>query len=514
MAAVDGMAPADLLIVGGGINGAGIARDAAGRGLSVVLCEKGDLAAATSSASSKLVHGGLRYLEHFAFRLVREALNEREVLLAVAPHIVRPMTFVLPQRGGPRPLWMLAAGLWLYDRLGRRRVLTASRRLDLTTAPEGAPLKNGIATGFAYADAWADDARLVILNALDAHEHGAEILTRTELLAAEGHAGLWVAHLRDTRSGRSITRRARVLVNAAGPWAGPIIDRIAGARLRRPIRLVKGSHIVVPRLYEGDHAYILPNDDGRVEFAIPFEGAFTIIGTTDVEFTGDPAEAVIDDDEIRYLCAAASGYFERPVNAADVVWTFSGVRPLRDDGGRDPSEVTRDYALDMLGGKNSPPLLSVFGGKITTYRRLAEKALAMVARHIAVARGPWTAVAPLPGGDFDPHGGKSPARQLMREYDWLPAALAHRYARLYGTRTFGLLSGCRRLDDLGADLGAGLYEREAAHLVENEWAERAEDILWRRTKLGLTMGATDANKLARWLEQRVPALSRADTMRL
>ncbi len=476
----------DLLVIGGGINGAGIARDAAGRGLKVLLVEQGDLAGATSSASSKLIHGGLRYLEHYEFRLVREGLAEREVLLRLAPHIIRPLRFVLPHDASLRPVWMIRAGLFLYDHLARRSRLPGSRLLDLRRDAAGAPLKPGYARGFAYSDCRVEDSRLVVLNALDAAERGAEIRTRCRFLRARRENGFWRAEIEAVgRSGAnpSVAVEARILVNAAGPWVDRVLRDGLGLDGARHLRLVKGSHIVVPRLYDGDQAYILQNTDARVVFVIPYEGDFTLIGTTDVPFRGDPAEAAISPDEIAYLCAAVDRYFVRAVRPEDVVWSFAGVRPLHDDAESDPSAVTRDYMLEVEG--MNAPVLSVFGGKITTYRRLAEEAVGRIGTALGRPGTPWTAAAALPGGEF---GGRDlPAfeAEMARRHSWLPPATLRRMVRAYGTRAQRLLGAAASLDDLGADLGAGLTERELAYLVEAEWARTAEDILWRRSKLGL-----------------------------
>ncbi len=487
--------PVDLLIVGGGINGAGIARDAAGRGLSVILCERDDLGGATSSASSKLIHGGLRYLEHYAFRLVRESLSERAVLLANAPHIIHPLPFVLVPNALLRPAWMIRLGLMLYDHMGVRRTLPASRTVDLGTAPEGAPLKDRMGRGFIYSDAFVDDARLVILNAVGAAEQGARILTRTECTDASRDGALWRARLVDRRDGADFEVAARALVNAAGPWAETMLGR-TGTASERHLRLIKGSHIVVPRLHDGDHAYLLQQPDRRVVFVIPFEAAFSLIGTTDVPFTGDPADAAIDADETRYLCDAANRYFRRAIRPEDVVWSYAGVRPLWDDDEADPSAVTRDYALDVDGRAGGAPLLSVFGGKITTYRRLAETALGRLDRWFPAMAPGWTAAAPLPGGDLPAGGMKAFTERLAGRHPWLPPALVQRFAGSYGTRTEALLGDANRMAALGADLGAGLHERELDFLTRTEWAETADDVLWRRTKLGLHMPPDQQRALA------------------
>ena len=496
----------DLLIVGGGINGAGIARDAAGRGLSVVLCERDDLASGTSSASSKLIHGGLRYLEHYEFRLVREALNEREVLLSIAPHITWPMTFVLPHHAGLRPAWMIRLGLWLYDHLGRRRMLQGTRRLDLRRAPEGDPLDPALKTGFAYSDAWVDDARLVVLNAQDAKQHGAHIMTRTELIAAERQAGSWRVRLRDNRTGTESTLTSRALVNAAGPWVEDLINRIDGVSSRHAVRLVKGSHIVVPKLYDGAQAYILQNADKRVVFVLPYEAEFSLIGTTDVDHEGGADRPVISDGETEYLCDTVNDYFRVGIEPSDVVWSYAGFRPLFDDGGGDPSSVTRDYTLDLQDDGGMAPLLSVYGGKITTYRELAEKALTQLAGHLTFNDTPWTATRRLPGGDFDRNGDATAFDIVVREFPWLPRDLAVRYARQYGTRTIALVGDAGSVADLGTHLGAGLYQREVSYLARHEWAETAEDVLWRRTKLGLRMTKSDVNHFEEWLGGGIPAL--------
>lgn len=482
----------DLAIVGGGVNGAGIARDAAGRGLSVLLVEQGDLAGATSSASTKLIHGGLRYLEHHEFRLVREALAEREVLLRAAPHIVWPLRFVLPHHAGLRPRWLIRLGLFLYDHLGGRTLLPGTRSLDLRRAPEGAALRPEFARGFEYSDCWVEDARLVVLNARDAADRGAEVRVRTRCVSAERAGGAWRLTLAGEGAGEA---RARVLVNAAGPWVAEFLTR--GARLNAPakVRLVKGSHIVVRRLWDGPHAYIFQNADGRICFAIPYEGDFTLIGTTDQDFTGDPGTVAIGEDETRYLCAAVSAYLARPVTPADVVWSFAGVRPLYDDGASRAQEATRDYVLSLDAPAGAPPLLSVFGGKITTYRRLAEAALARLAPHLPM-RGAWTASAPLPGGDFPHDGAPALAERLIAQHPWLAPATARRLVRQFGTDAFRLLDGA---DGPEPTLVADLTPREARWMIEREWARTPDDILWRRTRLGLRASNGEVAALARFM---------------
>ena len=490
----------DLLIIGGGINGAGIACDAAGRGLSAVLCEQGDLGGATSSASSKLIHGGLRYLENYAFRLVREALCEREVLLHKAAHIIRPLPFVLVHDARMRPAWMIRLGLFLYDRLGRRGILARSRGVDLTTAPEGASLVESAKRGFIYADARVDDARLVVLNALAAAELGAQILTRTECTSARRDHGVWRAELRDRRSGTSREITARALVNAAGPWVAGVLDRAGVAPAWRQ-RLVKGSHIVVPRLYEGDHAYVLQQPDRRIVFAIPFEGDYTLIGTTDIPFSGNPAEVSISREETRYLCSALNRYFRATLTEDDVVWSYAGVRPLLDDSETDPASISREYMLDVDCPEGAAPLLSVVGGKITTYRVIAESALDRL-RPWFPGMGPmWTATATLPGGDLPAGGAAALAEELIAAHPWLPPPLARRYASSYGTRARELLSGAGGPTDLGADFGSGMHERELAYLMNTEWAQTVDDVLWRRTKLGLRFSDDERRNLSRRMGQ-------------
>ena len=492
----------DLLIVGGGINGAGVARDAAGRGLSVVLCEQGDLGAATSSASTKLFHGGLRYLEHYAFSLVRKALAEREVLLAMTPHIARPMRFVLPQVPGMRPAWLLRLGLFLYDHIGGRRRLPGTRMLDLRHDPAGAPLKPGFRRAFEYSDGWVDDARLVVLNARDAADRGARILTRTRLEGARREGRAWRAALRDLRNGRRLEIRARVLVNAAGPWVDRV-DGTLGVARPDPIRLVRGSHVVLPGLFDHDRAYLFQNGDGRVIFAIPYEEDFTCIGTTDVDHAGDPSEARCSDAEAAYLCAAASEYFARPVRPEDVVWSYSGVRPLDDDSQVAAAKASRDYHIRAETPAGGAPLFSIYGGKITTYRKLAEELVTGLAPHLPLDAGAWTATAPLPGGDFEIGARPEMERRLQRDYPFLPAATARRLIRCYGTLAWKLLGTATGAEDLGEDFGAGLSAAEVAWLCDTEWAETAEDILWRRTKCGLHMDAGQRARLETWLRERL-----------
>jgi glycerol-3-phosphate dehydrogenase len=488
----------DLLVVGGGINGAGIARDAAGRGLTVLLCERGDLAGATSSASSKLIHGGLRYLERYEFGLVRRALREREVLLAAAPHLIWPLRFVLPQGIGSRPAWMLRAGLFLYDRLGGRRRLPRSHGIDLRVDPAGGPLKDEFRRGFVYADCWADDARLVIANAVDAAERGAAVRTRTELVAAVRDGGVWRATLRDRRDGHDIAVRARALVNAAGPWAATLLAGPLGVAAPRRLRLVKGSHIVVPRLTRGDEAYLLQHDDGRVVFVLPFQERFSLIGTTEVELERMPERVEIAPHEVGYLCGVVNRYFRKPVSADDVVWSFAGVRPLLDDAAADPTAVTRDYLIELDAPPGAAPLLSVLGGKLTTYRVLAEQAMARLADELG-AGGTWTQGAPLPGGDMPGADFTAFLAAAEREWPWLPSALARRLARAYGTRMRRIVGGASSLEGLGEHYGDGVYEAEILYLLRHEWLETVEDLLWRRTKLGLVAAPATVERLQRRL---------------
>ena len=499
---LNGAGPVDLLVVGGGINGAGIARDAAGRGLKVVLCEQSDLANYTSSASSKLIHGGLRYLEQREFGLVRKALIEREILLSVAPHIVRPLRFVLPHSSEQRRAWMIRLGLFLYNHLGGRRKLPRARRIDLRRDPVGGPLKDDFRTAFTYPDCWVEDARLVVLNALDAHERGAEILTRTRCTAARRANGLWYAELTPTGGGPTRVVRARVLVNATGPWVLRFLTERTEVAKPGRMRLVKGSHIIVPKLYHHGDAYTLQHRDGRVVFVLPYEGRYSLIGTTEVDYQGDPGEARITQPEIVYLCDVISRYFREPLKPDRVLWTFAGVRPLYDDAETDVSAVTRDYAFDLDRPAGQAPLLSILGGKITTYRRLAEHALEKLKPELGTAARPWTAKAPLPGGDL-PHGDfEAFVDDLHRGARWLPSDLARRYARAYGSRATKLLARARDLGGLGEHLGDGLYEAEVEYLRRHEWAVTAEDILWRRSRLGLHVDAATVARLETRLGQR------------
>ncbi len=494
----------DIAIIGGGINGCGIARDAAGRGWSVLLAEKGDLAGATSSASSKLIHCGLRYLEQFRFRLVRDSLKEREVLLRMAPHVVEPLHFVLPYRPGLRPALLLRLGLLLYDRIGGRQSLPPSAAVDLSAAPVGRPLKPGFRRGFAYSDCRVDDARLVVLNAMDAAARGSHIRVRTEVVSAQRRSGHWQIGLHDVATGREETVDARTLVNAGGAWVADIAARRVQPNSTLRVRLVKGSHIVVRKLFDHDRAYILQNADARAVFAIPFARDFTLIGTTDVDCTGDPATATVSDSEIAYLCAVANAYFANPIAPSDVVWSYAGVRALHDDGHGSAQDATRDFALVLDGQPGAAPLLSVIGGKITTYRLVAEQALRMLELALPAAGSAWTRDAPLPGGDFASTSREDIASGLAAACPAMGKAAADRIAAGYGTMALAMFAGACGEEQLGIHFGAGLYEREVAHLVENEWARTADDILWRRTKLGLRFSETERTRLSDWIAARHP----------
>jgi glycerol-3-phosphate dehydrogenase len=499
----------DVLVVGGGINGAGIARDLAGRGWRVVLVEQDDLGSHTSSASSKLIHGGLRYLENYEFALVRKSLKEREILLRSAPHIIRPLRLVMPHDPSMRPAWMIRLGLFLYDHLARREALPGSAGIDLRGDPLGSPLRERFTRGFAYSDGWVDDARLVVLTALDAQSRGARIHTRTRCVSARRGERGWTATLQ-AADGRRRPLTARLLVNAAGPWAEAFLrgatEAAHGEALAtRSLRLIKGSHIVVPRRFEHDHAYLFQNPDKRITFAIPFEGRFTLIGTTDVEVR-DPGDAHISDDEVAYLCRQASRYFVHPVAPADVVWSYSGVRPLLDDESGSVSAISRDYLLES--DARAAPLLTVWGGKITTYRKLAEEAADRIGRLLGESRAPWTGHAVLPGGDLRAWIGppRRPDIDIERfieavraRYDWLDAALARRLARAYGSRIERVLGGATCRAELGEEVAPGLFAAELRYLRHEEWAGTAEDVLWRRTKLGLHFSDTQRQRVADWI---------------
>ncbi|MEJ2227671.1 MAG: glycerol-3-phosphate dehydrogenase [Alphaproteobacteria bacterium] len=491
----------DIFIIGGGINGCGIARDAAGRGFKVGLAEMNDLASATSSASTKLIHGGLRYLEYYEFRLVHEALSERELLWEMAPHIIHPLRFILPHQKGMRPAWMLRLGLFLYDHIGGRKRLAATDVLDLRQDAASEPLKTGFSKAFEYSDCLVDDARLVVLNAVDAAAKGADIFPRTRVIATKREQEVWRIELQN-QAGEVETVYARLVVNAAGPW----VDAVLGNAFSLPgvhnVRLVQGSHIVVPRKYEHDRAYIFQNPDERIIFAIPFERDFTLIGTTDQDYMGDPADVRITDPEIDYLCEGASLYFKEPIRREDIVWTFSGVRPLFDDGASKAQEATRDYVLKSDGGAGKAPVINLFGGKITTYRRLAEAVMKQIETHLEKRGAPWTTSAPLPGGNFSLDGFLPIAARLTQQYPFLNNNEAERLIALYGTSAFDWLGDSRSKEDLGRMFGAGLSEREVNYLVENEWAKSADDILWRRSKRGLRMTTEQIAELEKFMAKQ------------
>ncbi len=487
--------PVDLVVIGGGINGAGIARDAAGRGLSVILCEKDDLAQGTSSRSGKLIHGGLRYLEYYEFRLVREALIEREVLLNAAPHIVWPMRFVLPHSPEQRPAWLVRLGLFLYDHLGGRQKLPGCRNINLTRDPEGKPIRDQYTRAFEYSDCWVDDARLVSLNALDAKERGAVVMTRTAATSARRVGDAWEVEFTAADGAKSKVR-AKAIANAAGPWVENVINGVAGSNSPRRVRLVKGSHIIVPKWWEGPQAYLFQNTDKRVIFVNPYEGGMALIGTTDIPYEGRAEDVAIDDREVDYLLAAVNRYLKTPIAKESIIHKFSGVRPLYDDNAENPSAVTRDYVFDVAG---EPPMLSVFGGKITTYRKLAEHALDKLKPFFPQMKEPWTAKAPLPGGDMPGADFDRFLAELRHTHPWLPEAVAHHYARLYGTRTKDVLNGARDLSGLGRHFGGTLYQAEIDYLRRTEWARTAEDVLDRRTKHGLHLTAEQRGDVARYM---------------
>ena len=497
----------DIAIIGGGINGAGIARDAAGRGYSVFLCEMGDLASGTSSWSTKLIHGGLRYLEYREFGLVREALTEREVLLGIAPHIIAPLRLVLPHHAGLRPKWLLRLGLFLYDHLGARQRLPGTATIDLASDPLGAPLVAGrFKTGFEFSDCFVDDARLVVLNARDAADRGAQIATRTKAVGARRADGAWQLDVEDAATGARRTILARTLVNAAGPWVDQVLRGGLGRAGQSHVRLVQGSHIVVRQLYAHDRAYMFQIAGGRIVFVIPYQDEFTLIGTTERDFTGDPATAKVSVEDVDYLCAACAAYLAKPVTRADVVWAFSGVRPLYDDGASEAKAATREYVFELDAAGATAPLLSIFGGKITTYRRLAEAALDKLAPLLrappgGMAKG-WTARMPLPGGDMAVDGLPALASGLLARFPFLTAPHAVRLARSYGTRAHALLAGAKSNADLGEQFGATLTGSEVRYLMDHEWARTAEDVVWRRSKLGLRLSESEIARLGAWMAAR------------
>jgi len=484
----------DVLVVGGGINGVGIAVDAAGRGLKVMLCEMNDLGSATSSNSSKLIHGGLRYLEHYNFGLVRKGLAEREILLKKAPHIIHPLRFRLPHQPHLRPAWMIQVGLFLYDHLSSRTTLAGSKRIRFG---QDSPLQQHITQGFEYSDAWVDDARLVILNAIAAREQGASIRSRCRCVQARRCGDFWQVRLKDQRSGATETVLCKSLINATGPWVAELFESALATRSPKSIRLVKGSHIVVPRLHDQTEAYILQNEDQRIVFVIPYEQDFSLIGTTDIDYQGDPSAAAISDSETAYLLTIANRYFSHQSTGADIVMSYAGIRPLLDDESSSPQAVTRDYTLVLDEPDQQAPLLSIFGGKITTYRKLAEAAMDALSDYFPDSGSKWTAASPLPGGNFTTR--TELQTQLQRQYPWLSESLAGRFVRSYGTLCETILAGATQLADLGQHFGAELYQREVDYLTEHEWALTVEDILWRRTKLGLRLNPQQQQQLAEYL---------------
>lgn len=487
----------DLLVIGGGINGVGIAADAAGRGLKVTLCEMNDLASATSSNSSKLIHGGLRYLEYYEFRLVREALAEREVLLKNAPHIMWPLRFRLPHRPHLRPALMIRAGLFLYDHLAKRVTLPASKGFKFGS---DSPLKSEMKRGFEYSDGWVDDARLVILNALAAEKRGASIKTRTKCISAKRSEGIWNITLLNTLDGTTEELKARAIVNATGPWVSSLFSDVMNCTPPKDIRLVKGSHIIVPKIHHGSEAYILQNEDNRIVFVIPYEDKFSLIGTTDEEYIGDPSKVDISQEEVDYLIEVTNAHFKTQIDTSSVVRTYSGVRPLLDDESDSAQSVTRDYTFEVDAPAQHAPLLSIFGGKITTYRKLSQIAVDKICEFFPVVGPQWTADASLPGGDFVCQ--KSLLKDLKQQYSWLPPEVAKRYVRTYGTLSFELLKGTSRSKDMGQNFGVGLYEIEVNYLIKHEWALTVEDIIWRRTKLGLFLSESDVNNLAGYINRQ------------
>jgi glycerol-3-phosphate dehydrogenase len=486
----------DLLVVGGGINGSGVARDAAGRGLRTLLCEQHDLASHTSSASTKLIHGGLRYLEFYDFGLVRKSLREREIVLTAAPHICWPLRFVLPHDAHLRPAWMIRAGLFLYDHLSRRRLLPGSEAVDLRRHPAGAALEARYARGFVYSDAWVDDARLVVLTAMDAKEHGAAVITHARCERLDRRDGRWLATL-STPAGRTMAIEARAVVNATGPWVDRFLDERTPVRASHHPRQVKGSHIVVPRLFEHRYAYIFQGADGRIVFAIPYENDYTLIGTTEMDYSGDLATPAIEESEVDYLLKMTGRYFSRDLERKDVIWTFAGLRPLLADPSDRATSVTRDYVLDL--DTQGAPLLSVYGGKLTTYRKLAEDVVDALAPLLGCTAGHWTAHAPLPGGDMPAADFTAFRSMLAKQHPWIPEKLLHRCARAYGTRSLRLLEGARSLADLGEEVLPGIHAREINYLRREEWATCADDILYRRSKLALHLPAGSAARLDDWL---------------
>lgn len=504
----------DLAIIGGGINGCGIARDAAGRGLSVFLCEKDDLAGGTSSTSTKLIHGGLRYLEYYEFRLVREALREREVLLNAAPHIIWPLRFILPHHKGLRPAWLIRLGLFLYDHIGGRKILPGTTSVNLLSDVAGDVLKTNFSKGFEYSDCWVMDSRLVVLNAMDAAAKGAVIKTRSPLQKATRQGNSWLLDVFDKTSDKEFQVEAKVLVNASGPWLDQLQNHITHTETSEHIRMVKGSHIIVEKLFDHGRAYIFQNEDGRIIFAIPYEGKFTLIGTTDQDFHGDPDHVSISEEETDYLCRAASEYFIKEISRADVVSSFSGIRPLFDDGKSEAKAATRDYVLNLDTGKNEAPLLSIYGGKITTYRKLAESVLDKLSSFLPNMKGEWTEQCHLPGGDFHPNNFELEVRELLCRCPVLTRELATRLFRTYGSCSFLMTSKIKGRNDLGISFGNDLYGFEIDYLIALEWACTAEDVLWRRTKMGLFLSKTEAEALEEYIKKKLEEYKKKKDVRL
>lgn len=499
----------DIFVVGGGINGCGVARDAAGRGFSVCLAEMGDLASGTSSGTSKLIHGGFRYLEYFEIRLVREGLSEREVLLHSAPHIISPLRFVLPHHADMRPAWLLRLGLFLYDHIGARKLLPKTKSLNLKTALVGKPLKSSFSKGFEYSDCWVDDARLVVLNAQDAAERGAVIKTQTKVISAKRTDDLWTILTKDTETGETRECVARLLVNAAGPWVDEFLEQSVGSAHAENVRQVQGSHIVVPKLYDHDRAYLFQNADNRIVFAIPYEQNYTLIGTTDRDYVGDLGNVQISAEEKTYLCDAASTYFEVPVHEEDIVWSYSAVRPLYNDGATSAQEATRDYVVRLDAEPGVAPLLNVFGGKITTYRKLAETLMVRIEAELGKKGGRWTDGATLPGGDFPIFGYEALVDSVCQAHPYLEGATAARLVRAYGTKTWLILQGAQSMADLGAQFGEGLSAREVLYLMEHEWAVCAADVIWRRGKLGIRFTKDMTTALDLWMNDHRKSKSEA-----
>ncbi|MGI9475258.1 MAG: glycerol-3-phosphate dehydrogenase [Hyphomicrobiaceae bacterium] len=489
----------DIVIIGGGINGCGIARDAAGRGYSVLLAEKNDLACGTSSGSTKLIHGGLRYLEHFEFRLVRESLQEREVLWRMAPHIIWPLRFILPHTKGLRPAWLLRLGLFLYDHIGGRKLLPGTATIDLRRGRYGDALHPNFSKAFVYSDCWVEDSRLVVLNARDAADRGATVRTRTKVTRVERQGGHWTAFLHDQRTGEEREVQARLVINASGPWVDQVIGQVVGQNDSRNVRLVQGSHIVLHKLYDHDHCYFFQNADSRIFFAIPYEQDFTLIGTTDRDYEGAADDVAISNEEVEYLLDATNAYFKQAITRDNIVWSYSAVRPLYDDGASKAQEATRDYVLTLEGEESQAKVLNIFGGKITTYRRLAEAVMSRVDDVFERNTAPWTDDKPLPGGDFPQDGTQQLKDALARKFPFLDPRTVARLVRAYGTQAFDVLDGATSLGDLGEQFGGGLAEREVAFLRDQEWAVSADDILWRRSKLGLRLTEAERCRLAQWL---------------